>query len=1263
MPLIHPRRFESPISFDSPAHQPLDLSVEESKTKEEESAGSAPDGRSPLVRFLDAFLQEQNIKWVLGVGTAIVLGSSLMLVASHWQQYTPVWKHLIMLGYTTLIACAGWWSYHKLHLQKTGTTLMALTVLLLPVMFLALHWVRGDLPLDPTIITQGLTRDGPPQQSILHVALLIATMLMSYLAASRIFRHFLRDSHPTFLASYLSLCIAGVALPLVPDSLAPISALLLWAIASIGAIKVNRHVFWLVEEHRAPRIMGFFPIALLSGQFLLLFALHLAPHVPMQWIGLGCVLVAATVLTTADTIARVFQQRTGDLIRPLPAAIISPIVVGLILCATGLFLATTAIGSAAQPLAMSPTAAIAAALLFLVARRTHHRAFVWAGMLSLTIAYQFTPVFFREVALQVVQSGASLIGERKLPVAFYGLSYLPLISVLMFTAFLGRRRGLAYIAAPMQQYSTALCTLLLALSVTHVKAMMPVAFVMVGVFALQACLSRQPRIAILSIIALLLGALGIVDFVNVITEQSLPFAARMICMIGAATVLLIPGAQIDRKLSAMLTRDDATSNANGDHPTNASVFNPCTMASLLVTLLLAAAWVLNFATILTTPSDILAPLPLLAGLGTLALLIVHSLFHKDAMLGLLTIVFAHLIALTLAIALAIPAGTIISASILVMIAQWFISHILSRHPTHRAALAFAYPAIATSTIALTMSLILFSIIHSAYEINGQMLESFAPLSVCRVLLIAWGFFAAVRNCSPKFTTLSTIALFATSGAALITRTGSEGLEWLAVLWSTIAAALLPLTQMIRSRGGDELFRSFAKPLDQIILSVLAVTAVVSLGVFTMPLRIAALIALTGLLTIGFVRRSILTRIICFALVNWQFLALAVWCMGDADLVTIIDLNSQTLRHIALPIGLLAAVSLFIWQSVRTMRQQFMQSLITAQRVTLGITAGLCLGCTVFHSSLSTVELLIAGATFILLIVAQLRAACRDKAEGDVWGALVLAGLAVIYFVWHGVIQFGSGLSLFVPMFVAAALSIVAKIASRHESIRIVARPFLRTAMVLPMVTVLLGVGRELYSSHVMWLGGRSLALLLAGGFYFWQGLEKKQNRFILLAAVILNISLVLLWNEMAITDPQCFMIPIGITILGLVRLLRSEIPRQLCEPLNYLGALVILVSPTFHILSDGSWLHLFSLMLLSVLVILAAIGFRVRPLVYTGTAFLVADIIAMIVVGSINQPSLLWIAGIGLGGAVVTLGAIAERNREALITKLRIVSAAIAAWE
>jgi hypothetical protein len=74
-------------------------------------------------------------------------------------------------------------------------------------------------------------------------------------------------------------------------------------------------------------------------------------------------------------------------------------------------------------------------------------------------------------------------------------------------------------------------------------------------------------------------------------------------------------------------------------------------------------------------------------------------------------------------------------------------------------------------------------------------------------------------------------------------------------------------------------------------------------------------------------------------------------------------------------------------------------------------------------------------------------------------------------------------------------------------------------------------------------------------------------------------------------------------------------------------------------------------------------GLRVRALIYTGTAFLVADLIAMVVRGSIDDPNVLWIAGLALGAGVITLGAICERNREALVDRIRAITDMLKQWE
>jgi hypothetical protein len=101
----------------------------------------------------------------------------------------------------------------------------------------------------------------------------------------------------------------------------------------------------------------------------------------------------------------------------------------------------------------------------------------------------------------------------------------------------------------------------------------------------------------------------------------------------------------------------------------------------------------------------------------------------------------------------------------------------------------------------------------------------------------------------------------------------------------------------------------------------------------------------------------------------------------------------------------------------------------------------------------------------------------------------------------------------------------------------------------------------------------------------------------------------------------------------------------------------------FHIFSEESWLHMITLMTASVGIVLVAIGLRVRALMYAGTAFLLADLVTMLVYGSRADANVLWIAGLALGTAVLALGAACERNREALLQRMRVLAAALQQWE
>ena len=473
----------------------------------------------------------------------------------------------------------------------------------------------------------------------------------------------------------------------------------------------------------------------------------------------------------------------------------------------------------------------------------------------------------------------------------------------------------------------------------------------------------------------------------------------------------------------------------------------------------------------------------------------------------------------------------------------------------------------------------------------------------------------------------------------------------------------PCLQLPDDERRRAVYLALEKPLQLLVLGTLVSVAVASIVLFSIPARVAGAIAVAGFACLAFDRRRPELKIVALAALNWQLLSgLVEACVPG---VAIAFPHPETwLIPGSLPLALLAATSGYclMFLAARPLNDQC-RALVQVQTLLMHTVAAIALFASpgLWPRPLTVPQVSLAAMTFAILIAGNLWQACRRQDVKRVWIAEALTGTAFAYFILFGVIRLGSGTAPFLLLGTGLSLWGSGQAAAGRRSIGILSRPFLQTGMLLPLAAVMLAAGRHLAGHSATMLGINSLVLLAAAAFYFWNGLELGQRRLVVLSAVILNGALVLLWRDLSWTDPQLFLIPLGLSVLGLVELLQAEIPREMHNPLRYAGALVILVSPTFHIIS-GSWIHLFTLMAASVVVTLLSIGLRVRALMYTGVAFLIADLLAMLVRGSIDRPNLLWIAGIGLGTAVLVLGALCENRREVLMQRLRILTTQLETW-
>ena len=781
--------------------------------------------QSRVLRWFDTFLQEQNIRWILGLGMLILLGSSLMLVTSQWESYTSNWRLGILLGYTAGVHAVGQIAYRSLGLRKTGTGLMALTVMLIPLSFHALRWMHPQDVLSTTTLWE---------HGFVWLALIADTIFATF-AAKRLFDHFLRGTQPTFVAAYVLLCVAGCIVPALPTSWAPATALMLWGVFAMGATKVNRHVFWLTVEHRLPRIFGFFPIALLGSQFLTLFAISLAPHVPLTWIGVGVVLTAIPILLTADALARVFLEVEGRLTRPLPWSIVLPMFVGLVLSATGVCVAATTFP---QAQALVPAAALSAQTMSVVARRTERRGFVWALLIAITLAYQSTPSFFRDVALQVIQHGAAAVHETRLPIAFYGLTYLPLLAILSGWAALRRNAHDELFAPVVRQFVTALGSCLLVASCSHPKAMFPVGLALAGLFITQAFLFRQRFSVVLAMAAWLVAAAGTVPFLATVCGLNAPAETTLLVWASAAAVLLWPGRWIDRQAQQWRPAE-----------LRAGSFSWCETTSFGVALITSAYWIMD------TPTMTSWGMAAISGALLGGLFIAYACIHRQEFFGAVAICFVVAYPSALALGAGWSQVSAITLATGVCAGLWAIGMNIKRNLASTALQPFVKPAESISECGLTVATLLI-----AWPLLIGNLVFDVPFSAGWLVGMTslWTLECAARRRRNWSCLLAWLSVMLVAGVLAISQFGPAARSWLPALWSCQAVLGVALVRPVTLRSattedesdqaGNSAVRSDdVTPWLGCVFLTLASAACLSLFVFLLPLRVTGGIALVGLL--------------------------------------------------------------------------------------------------------------------------------------------------------------------------------------------------------------------------------------------------------------------------------------------------------------------------------------------------------------------------------------------------------------------------------
>lgn len=86
-------------------------------------------------QWLQSFMAEISVVWLLFLGVFLVVVSSGVLAATQWRNFSPLGQYSILLGYTLAFWLVTLWTDRQPNLQLTTQTLRIATLLIIPVNF------------------------------------------------------------------------------------------------------------------------------------------------------------------------------------------------------------------------------------------------------------------------------------------------------------------------------------------------------------------------------------------------------------------------------------------------------------------------------------------------------------------------------------------------------------------------------------------------------------------------------------------------------------------------------------------------------------------------------------------------------------------------------------------------------------------------------------------------------------------------------------------------------------------------------------------------------------------------------------------------------------------------------------------------------------------------------------------------------------------------------------------------------------------------
>ncbi len=212
------------------------------------------------------------------------------------------------------------------------------------------------------------------------------------------------------------------------------------------------------------------------------------------------------------------------------------------------------------------------------------------------------------------------------------------------------------------------------------------------------------------------------------------------------------------------------------------------------------------------------------------------------------------------------------------------------------------------------------------------------------------------------------------------------------------------------------------------------------------------------------------------------------------------------------------------------------------------------------------------------------------------------------------------------------------------------RPWQLAAVIVPLIAI----GESPSVSH-------PVSLLIVAGFYVLLALFNQQIRFTYISAVLIDWVLLRWFWRLELSESLWYVIPLGLTLLYIAQVdpnLKQAEQKQARHLLRVLGSgaicLVALWSNHWSGIGTG---------VISVLVIFAGLGLRVRAFLFVGTATFLINAFYQLGVLIFDYPFSKWVIGLLVGITFIWIAATFETRREQITALLRNWISELQTWE